>query len=264
MKNILSRSALLALILLSQPLLAETDKSITNGIGMELQWIPAGSFLMGSDPTVDKQAVATEQPVHAVEISQPFYLGKFEVTQAQWQLIMGYNQSAFQGPNLPVETVSWPQIQQFFQRLNEKERTTSYRLPTEAEWEYAARAGSRTIRPWGDGIEEMEKHAWFGYDQGNALRHTHPVGKLAPNAWGLYDMLGNVWEWVADKYDHRYYTQSPSRDPRGGEHGEDRVVRGGSWNNAAEYVRVANRHYYYEKHRNEMVGFRVAKSVEER
>lgn len=236
---------------------AESEAVIVNTIGMELVRIPPGRFIMGSDPAVDPDAVAVETPAHAVEITRSFYLGRYEVTQAEWLAVMGSQRSQFVGMRLPVENVSWEDTQEFLRLLNAREKERLYRLPSEAEWEYAARAGTTTLRPWGDDGRLMEKHAWFGYDQGNALKRTHPVGQLAPNAWGLHDMLGNVWEWVAD-WQGRYESGVVVLDPVGPERGRSRVLRGGSWNNAAAFVRVANRHDYQPDYRSGAVGFRVA------
>ena len=152
---------------------------------MQFALIPAGEFPMGSASGGDN-----ERPVHTVRISKPFYLGIHEVTQGQWETVMGNNPSKFKGDaNRPVEMVSWEEVQKFIDKLNSKEGGTKYRLPTEAEWEYAARAGSATAYSFGDDSGQLGKYAWF---EGNAGSTTHPVGKLQPNAWGLYDMHGNV------------------------------------------------------------------------
>src|SRR5262249_24141391 len=154
---------------------------------------PGGEFLMGS-----ADGYGDERPVHTVRISQPFYLGQYAVTQGQWQAVMGSNPSQFTGdPNRPVETVSWEDVQEFIRRLHAREGGATYRLPTEAEWEYAARAGSTTAYGFGDDPRQLSEYAWYSE---NAGRQTHPVGQLKPNAWGLYDMHGNVWEWVQDWY----------------------------------------------------------------
>ena len=143
---------------------------------------------MGSDAGGSR-----EQSAHRIEISQAFYLGKYEVTQAQWKDVMGKNPSGFKGDNRPVEEVSWEDVQEFIRRLNAREQGVTYRLPTEAEWEYAARAGSTTAYSFGDDTLQLGEYAWYWE---NADGTTHPVGQLKPNAWGLYDMHGNVWEWV--------------------------------------------------------------------
>ena len=172
-------------------------KTVRNSIGMEFVLIPAGTFQMGSNDSSDD-----EKPVHTVRLSRSFYLGKYAVTQARWEAVMGHNPSRFKGDsNRPVEQVSWDDVQEFIRRLNTKESGARYRLPTEAEWEYAARAGSTTAYSFGDGVGQLGQYAWC---DGNAGNTTHPVGQLQPNAWGLYDMYGNVGEWVQDRYGSVY------------------------------------------------------------
>ena len=177
----------------SMPLvLAKTWHSPTTG--MEFVLIPAGKFMMGSD-----SGESNGKPVHEVRISKAFYLGKHEVTQGQWQKVMGNNPSIFKGDAiLPVENVSWEDVQEFIHKLNAKEGDTKYRLPTEAEWEYAARARTATIYSFGNDERQLGEYAWYFPNSGNK---THPVGQKKPNAWGLHDMHGNVWEWVQDCYD---------------------------------------------------------------
>ncbi|MDR2801305.1 MAG: formylglycine-generating enzyme family protein [Desulfovibrio sp.] len=202
---------------------------LKNSIGMEFVLIPAGSFQMGSDVLDD------ERPIHEVSISRAFYLGKYEVTQGQWMQIMGENPSWFRGENLPVEQVFWGEAQEFIRRLNLKEGRNGYRLPTEAEWEYAARAGSDAGSSAKDALRQV---AWYAENSGSA---THPVGQKKPNAWGLYDMPGNVNEWVADWFSGSYYAQSPAKDPAGPSSGALRVRRGGSWSDEAANCRLARR-----------------------
>jgi len=163
---------------------------------MEFVLIPAGTFTMGS-PDSDSNAYDHEKPAHQVTISEPFYMGKYEVTQAQWKAVMGENPSRFKGDDHPVENVSWEDVQQFIQKLNAKEGKEACRLPTEAEWEYAARAGTTTIYSFGNNASQLGNYAWYDENSGNT---THPVGDKPPNPWGLYDMHGNVWEWVQDWY----------------------------------------------------------------
>jgi formylglycine-generating enzyme required for sulfatase activity len=203
-------------------------KTLRNSIGMELVLIQAGTFQMGS---TDSGADDDEKPVHTVRISRPFYLGQYEVTQAQWEAVMGNNPSKFKGdPSHPVEQVSWDNVQEFIRRLNAKEGGARYRLPTEAEWEYAARAGSTTVYSFGDSASQLGQSAWY---EDNADGATHPVGRLQPNAWGLYDMHGNVWEWVQDWYGP--YASSTVTDPTGPQSGGP-VCRGGSWGRPARPV----------------------------
>ncbi|MGQ4810620.1 Hercynine oxygenase [Candidatus Entotheonellaceae bacterium PAL068K] len=218
--------------------------------GIEFVRIPAGVFMMGS-----QNGDQDEQPVHRVWISQPFYLGKYEVTQGQWEQVMWGNPSRFTGnPNRPVEEVSWHDVQVFIERLNAREGREIYRLPTEAEWEYAARAGTTTDYHFGNDRSQLEKYAWY---DGTSGYETHPVGQLQPNAWGLHDMHGNVREWVQDWYDASYYEQSPARDPRGPSGGSNRVDRGGSWFNRPAYVRSAIRYRAHPAHRYASLGFRL-------
>ena len=213
--------------------------------------VAAGRFGMGSE-TGD----ADERPVHQVTISRAFYLQKTEVTQAQWQAVMGTNPSSFTacGPSCPVERVSWDDVQQFIERLNQA-TGLQYRLPTEAEWEYAARAG--TTGDYG-GTGVLSQMGWTSENSGNTL---HPVGHKQANAWGLHDMHGNVWEWVQDWYDAGYYARSLGSDPPGPPTGQYRVLRGGSWLNDASNARSANRYNFTPDHRNSSsVGFRLART----
>ncbi|MDR2075417.1 MAG: formylglycine-generating enzyme family protein, partial [Desulfovibrio sp.] len=204
----------------------------TNSLGMEFVLLPAGSFRMGSDLLED------ERPEHPVTISRDFYLGRFEVTQEQWEKVMGGNPSWFRGAALPVEQVFWNEAQEFIRRLNLREGHTRYRLPTEAEWEYAARAGRSGPDPFAADAAALGRAAWYDRNSGNA---THPVGEKEPNAWGLYDMLGNVNEWAQDWFAADYYGRSPSGDPAGPPEGTLRVRRGGSWSDGAENCRLARR-----------------------
>jgi formylglycine-generating enzyme required for sulfatase activity len=223
-----------------------------NSIGMEFILIPAGEFRMGAD---DKEGFEDERPVHRVRITRPFYLGKYPVTQGQWEAVMKTNPSEFTGnPNRPVENVSWHDAQEFLQKLNEKEGK-QYRLPTEAEWEYAARAGTTTAYCFGDEVKRLREYAWYGENSG---QKTHPVGQLEANAWGLHDMHGNVWEWVQDWYNANYYQQSALIDPQGPEEGGSKVLRGGSWSHRAGGVRVALRSGYEPGFRYDYLGFRCA------
>jgi formylglycine-generating enzyme required for sulfatase activity len=227
-------------------------REITTNIGMEFVFIPAGTFLMGS-PDSDMQAENNEKPAHRVTISQPFYLGKYEVTQAQWEKVMGTNPSLFTGnPNRPVDRVSWADIQEFITRLNTQEGWEVCRLPTEAEWEYAARAGTETPRYHPD----INAIAWY---EGNSNDQTHPVGQKLPNAWGLYDMLGNVLEWCQDGL--RTYTVNTAIDPMGPmSAGADRARRGGSWYYSARFVQAAFRYWRDPGLRLGHLGFRCASS----
>lgn len=233
-------------------------KTHTNSIGMEFVLIPAGSFMMGADKNFE-DASDSETPKHKVTISKPFYLGKYEVTQAQWAAVMGGNPSQFKGRSNPVDSVSWDDVQVFIKRLNAKEGGNRYRLPAEAEWEYAARAGTESTYSFGDDADSLGQYAWY---DGNSGEKTHPVGQKQPNAWGLYDMHGNVWEWVQDWYGENYYRRSPGTDPKGPSTGSYRMARGGGWADSAGGCRSAFRNGYTPDSRISSYGFRLALSPE--
>ena len=249
--KILTLTLALTLLVAAGPAQAQ-DKTYTNSIGMEFVLIPAGSFMMGS-----AEGHEDERPMHYVTISRPFYLGKYEVTQAQWMALMGNNHSRFKGPNNPVEVVSWDDVQVFINKLNAKEGHNRYRLPTEAEWEYAARAGTKTTYSFGDDEKKLSRHAWYS---GNSGRTTHPVGQKHPNPWGLHDVHGNVSEWVWDWYDENYYANSPDVDPQGPSIGSFRVLRGGSWYGNAKLYRSARRDYSPPDEHGSGMGLRLALS----
>ena len=197
-------------------------------VKMDLVLIPAGSFMMGS-PDSSRGAAYDEKPQHPVRITRPFYAGKYPVTQEQWKAVMGSNPSRFKGPKNPVEKVSWDDCRKFLEKLNAKSGMPwgKFVLPTEAQWEYACRAGSTTRYCFGDEDPTLNEYAW--YTKTTFGNGTHPVGQKKPNAWGLYDVHGNVWEWCSDWYDGRYYAGSPTDDPAGPAMGSCRVNRGGSW-----------------------------------
>jgi formylglycine-generating enzyme required for sulfatase activity len=184
-------------------------------------------------------------------------MSAYELTQEQWRKVMGNNPSFFKscGGDCPVEQVSWNDIQEFINKLN---RITgkNYRLPTDAEWEYACRAGTTTKWYCGDDESCVDGTAWYGENSGDA---PHPVGEKEPNAWGLYDMAGNIWEWCQDWYDANYYAVSPSTDPQGPDSGTKRVWRGGGWNYATSfYCRSSFRDRYYPEDGFNFAGFRLA------
>jgi hypothetical protein len=211
--------------------------------------IPAGAFVMGS-PEDEKGRYDNERQ-HPVEITQPFLLKTTAVTQAQWQAIMSDNPAYFQGDDRrPVEQVSWEDAVRFCEALS-AQTGGAYRLPTEAEWEYACRAGTTGAR-YGD----LDAVAWYG---NNAQRTTRPVGEKQPNPRGLYDMLGNVWEWCQDWYDE--HPSEPQRDPKGPPSGDGRVVRGGAWNGVARFCRAAQRNGLAPATRINVIGFRPARSL---
>ncbi|MEO6392019.1 MAG: SUMF1/EgtB/PvdO family nonheme iron enzyme [Pyrinomonadaceae bacterium] len=214
-----------------------------DGNGIDFVYVPAGNFLMGSTLSDD------EKPVHRVMISTSFYMGKYEVTQAQWKAVMNTNPSQFSGDNRPVEKVSWVDVQEFIRRLNAKSAGVKYRLPTEAEWEYACRAGTT-----GDHAGPIDEMGWYNQNSDN---QTHPVGQKRPNAWGLYDMHGNAWEWVQDVYDSSYYPSSPDTDPTGPATGTGRVIRGGVFGRTDNSARSAYRYLNNQATADTGFGFRL-------
>ncbi len=214
--------------------------------GMQFVYVPAGGLLLGSE-----NGEADEKPVHRVELDG-FWLEKCEVTQGQWGRVMGSTPASFQkGNDYPVERVSWDETQEFIRRLNQLTGLV-FRLPTEAEWEYACRAGTA-----GDtsGYGRIDQAAWY-YD--NSSEQTHAVGQKKANAWGLFDMLGNVGEWCQDWYDPGYYAKSPSRNPTGPAAGERRVYRGGSWVNRANMLRASIRLHQVPSTKRNNLGIRLA------
>jgi formylglycine-generating enzyme required for sulfatase activity len=219
-----------------QPKKLDSTKTIDmgNNIKMELILIPADEFEMGS-PESDKDRFSNEGPAHKVKISRQYYMGKYEVTQEQYTAITGTNPSVFSGTKRPVEDVNWVDATAFCNLMSSKYGEI-FRLPTEAEWEYAARALSPARFSFGDddGYLDLLDYAWFDK---NSLNITHPVGQKRPNLFGLYDMYGNVAEWCSDWYDGNYYQSSPTIDPNGPAEGTERVYRGGGWINTARSCR---------------------------
>jgi formylglycine-generating enzyme required for sulfatase activity len=218
---------------------------------MKLKLIEAGEFMMGSE-----KGKENEKPVHKVKITRPFYIGVYEVTQAQYEKVMEENPSYFKGPNRPVERVKWDDAVLFCMKLSEKEGV-KYGLPTEAEWEYACRAGTTTEFYWGDEMDE--RYAW---NHRNPEGRTHDIGKKKPNAWGLYDMSGNAWEWCSDWYGGDYYEDSPKEDPRGPRSGIYRVNRGGIGGYSPILARCAYRGLQAPGSACNIDGFRVVREVE--
>ena len=268
---------------------------ITNSIGMKLALIPPGEFQMGSTKELIEEELKTpgiydwykdrlpsEGPQHRVRITKPFYLGKYEVTQEEYQRVMGINPSQFsvtgkakakvssqETKRFPVENVSWDDAVVFCRKLSNmpEERAAGrwYRLPSEAQWEYACRAGSMGRYSFSSGRSgiprEHEEHDFsdYGWFCDNSDGMTHAVGGMRANSWGLYDMQGNVWEWCQDRYDKDYYAKSPTDDPVAPPRGIDsRVFRGGSWHDLAGYCRSAGRSDYHPSLRNNDVGFRAS------
>ncbi|WP_240664223.1 formylglycine-generating enzyme family protein [Methanosarcina sp. MSH10X1] len=232
---------------------------------MEFVLIPAGEFDMGS-PIREKRRKLWESPVHKVKIGKPFYLGRYPVTQEQWQKVMGDNPSYFKGEKQPVENISWNEVQIFFRKLNALEETCGnnpiFRLPAEAEWEYAARAGTATAYFFGDDESKLTEYAWFLKNSG---LETHPVGLKKPNPWGLYDIYGNAGEWVQDEY-HISYKGAPVN----GKAWENsfpsistpvRIRRGGGWNGNAGCCRSAERLFAPQDKSLNSLGFRAVREV---
>ena len=193
-----------------------------------------------------------EKPAHAVTLKQPFYMGMYDVTQEQYQSVIGTNRSQYKGKDNPVEMVSWYEAQVFCKKLTEKTKQ-AIRLPTEAEWEYSCRAGTTTTYNSGDTEADLSRVAWYA---GNSNNTTRPVGLKEANAFGLYDMHGNVWQWCQDWYGDRYYSKSPAENPKGPDQGDSRLLRGGSWLDVPMRCRSAIRFDVLDDN-GSFIGFRV-------
>ncbi len=219
---------------------AAKTQNLKTASGMEMVLIPAGRFLMGAD-----DGPIDVKPAHPVNVDA-FLMDRSEITQAVFERIMGKNPSRRKHPQNPVEQVTWADAIKFCNARSSQEglkpcydvqthecdfSASGYRLPTEAEWEYACRAGTTNRFYFGDQSDALKSHAWF---EGNSDAKEHPVAHWQPNGWGLYDMTGNVWEWCNDFYGAKYYRQSPPENPRGPSEGEKRVLRGGAWSSKAE------------------------------
>ena len=228
----------------------EQPRPTATTTGIEMVAVPAGSFEMGSANQDE-----SDQKLHKVYIGA-FYMDRYPVTQENYEKLMGRNPSLWKGALNPpaYDTNTW--ACDF--------NADGYRLPTEAEYEYALRAATSTEYWFGNSLEDLKRHAWF---KGNSPRGTHPVGEKPPNNWGLSDMVGNVWEWCNDWYQEDYYQHSPERDPRGPATGQNRVVRGGCWNSKPDYCRSAYRYYEmpaytdicFAKDLHGQIGFRCVK-----
>ncbi len=233
----------------------ELTVDLGKGVKLEMVLIPAGEFLMGS-PDSDRDAFPREKPQHRVRIARPFYLGKYLVTQEQWEAVMGGNPSRFKGPKNPVEKVSWDDCPKFLGKLNAKAGPGAgkFQLPREAQWEYACRVGSKTKYCFGDDETRLGDYAWYRKNSGNM---THPVGEKKPNGWGLYDMHGNVWEWCQDWWKDGAYKEPPVDGPTGAV--SLRVLRGGGWDAPATYCRSAFRGGGVPGIRDDFRGLRVSR-----
>ena len=239
--------------------------SLPGGASIEMVWISAGTFTMGTSSSQEQALrsggiwqdwMAREQPAHPVTISKGFWLGKYEVTQAQWKSVMGSKPSYYKGSNRPVEQVSWEDVQGFIEKLNQAEGRKIYRLPTEAQWENAARAGTSSMWPFGNSESQLGSYAW--YSGNNTPSGTKEVGRKQANAWELHDMLGNVYEWCEDWYGA--YPSGSQTDPTGAASGSYRVFRGGVFSGDARYVRPAFRDCGTPSGRSGYVGFRLLRT----
>ena len=234
-----------------------------DSIGMEFKLIPAGTFTMGEG---DDAQMDEGDDAHEVTLTQPFKIGVHEVTQAQYEQVMGVNPSKFKGADHPVEMVSWTDAVEFCRRLSElpaeKAAGNVYRLPTEAEWEYACRAGIKAAYSFGDDESNLGEYGLgeYGWCIENSDKKPHPIGSKLPNAWGLYDMHGNIGEWCQDWYGE--YPSGAVTDPTGPATGSGRVLRGGSWSSNSGSADSANRDRIAPSFRDKWLGFRVVRSCE--
>ncbi|GHV17069.1 hypothetical protein AGMMS49938_17630 [Fibrobacterales bacterium] len=227
------------------------DVASSGTCGNGFVFVKGGTFKMGCTTEGENGCQSGEKPVHQVKVSD-FCIGKYEVTQKEWKNVMGNNPSSFQNcDDCPVESVSWNEIQEFTSNLRLK-TDKEYRLPTEAEWEYAAKGGKEYEYSGSNYINDVARFS------GNSGSKTHKVGTKRPNALGIYDMSGNVWEWVSDLYGN--YSENSQVNPRGPKSGSGRVIRGGSWGSGARYCRVSNRGDDYPDYRNDILGFRLVYS----
>ncbi|WP_443901309.1 formylglycine-generating enzyme family protein, partial [Odoribacter laneus] len=226
------------------------QKEILSRLVGNMVQVEGGRFQMGGTPEQGSDANDWEKPVHEVTLSD-YYMGKYEVRQSEWEAVMGNNPSYFKGDDLPVEQVSWKDCHEFIGRLNAL-TGLSFKLPTEAQWEYAARGGSLSKSYKFSGSNDLEEVGWYGSNSGN---YTHRVGEKQPNELGLYDMSGNVWEWCEDWYGD--YSSDSQSDPIGAVSGSFRVYRGGSRNSGARLCRVSYRLYNAPNRRNSFLGFRL-------
>lgn len=234
-----------------------TKTFISPSIGMEFVLIPAGKYIRGS-PYEEENGLLNEQPALEVEIKNSFYIGRYPVTQGQWIAIMNRYTSPLKKDDLPVNSVSWNEAQEFIKKFNEIERTDKYCLPSEAEWEYACRTGKTTEYYFGNNESKLRDYAWYEKNAGN---RTHPVGQKKPNGWGLYDMYGNIWEWVQDTWHDNYKGAPLDNSAWEDEKSSTHVIRGGSWISYAKHCRSATRHKLHSEVQNSDVGFRLLKKL---
>lgn len=246
-----SRSALIApgAVTNVQIVMEKQEKRGIDFISHNMVFVKGGRFRMGSNDDED------ERPPHEVELSD-FMIGKYEVTQLEWESVMATNPSFWKGDDYPIENVSWDDIQTFLKKLNQQ-TGHRYRLPTEAEWEYAARGGEKSKGYLYSGSDSLDEVAWY---ENNSDGRTHKVGLLKPNELGLYDMNGNVWEWCQDWYDIMYYKHSVPKNPPGPATGESKVLRGGSWYDDSHAYKTTFRNWYQPRRAFKNDGFRLAES----
>ena len=232
----------------------QVETFTVNGVSFKMVKVEGGTFQMGATLEQGNDLLDDVSPVHSVTLND-YYIGETEVTQVLWEAVMGDSLSQFKSNKNPVEQVSWNDCQEFIKKLNQL-TGKQFRLPTEAEWEFAARGGNKSKGCKYAGSDDIDGVAWYGeawYTGG-----THPVAQKKPNELGLYDMSGNVWEWCNDWYGEDYYGESPSSNPKGPSTGESRVLRGGGWFSSESNCRVSIRIYYNPDNRGRKRGLRLA------
>jgi formylglycine-generating enzyme required for sulfatase activity len=232
------------------------SRTYTNSIGMKFVLIEAGSFMMGSDNNIK------EKPKREITLVKSFYLGVTEVTQEQWEKVMNNNPSEIKATANPVDSVSWYDVKLFLSKLNALENSTVYRLPTEAEWEYAASAASNNTYSFGSDEAELKKYAWY-YNKNDKKKILLPqaAGQKMPNQWGLYDMHGNVWEWVETVYSKDFYAKNKIDIVKNS--GNANIIKGGSSYNSAEFLRSSMRVLQPSNYSANNLGFRVAVTIKD-
>lgn len=271
-KDIFAASILLLCSVFLSTRAEDNPKELTldlgKGVKLELVLIPPGTFEMGS--LEKEEGRAKSETRHTVTLTKPFYMGKYEVTQEQFEALMGENPSKLKGPTLPAERITWEEAAKFCAKLSEKSGKTVL-LPTEAQWEYACRAGTTTVFNTGDTLAALDANVngdgkYGGSEKGENRQKTLSVGSFKPNAFGLFDMHGNVWEWCRDFYDENYYATSPAQDPEGpAKSSEDppvRVARGGSYASFPAKARSACRDRLGPAYRNARGGFRISVQID--
>ncbi|MCK9613578.1 MAG: formylglycine-generating enzyme family protein [Bacteroidales bacterium] len=222
----------------------------------EMVYVKGGSFMMGCIPDKDPDCYSVEKPLHKVKLNS-FYMGKTEVLQQQWKSVMGYNNSYYSScDSCPVDNVSWIEIQYFIKKLDSL-TGKKFRLPTEAEWEYAARGGASSGGYIFSGSDERKEVGWYYLNSGDS---THCPCSLKANELGICDMSGNLWEWCSDWHDGAYYSYSPKKNPQGPVNGTEKIVRGGSWMSGYGSIRCSARAWYLPVYHNANIGFRLCMS----